>query len=264
MIFNPKSPFEQQYAPLLHQAIAQGKVPRYLYKYRTIEQFNEYYLGKSEAYFAEFSSLNDPYEAYANYATEYSDDDWKAIFYKLNTPPYHWDFLLDTIRSNPDRMHEIIRQCINTATAETGVLCLSSQNDNLLLWTHYADNGKGVCVEFDIDMDPCFFLLPKKVEYSDDVVSLNYMKEQERVMEPLYHKSAQWSYENEYRVIKPNFIGPRSFNKEAMTGIVFGHAVTQDVMKETIQKANDAGFSHLTYKKAVKGNDISKLDVIDL
>lgn len=264
MVFNPKTPFEKEYAHLLLLAIQQGRVPRYLYKYRTIESLKDYYLRKSEAYFAKFASLNDPYEAYANYATEYSDEDWRAIFRKLGTPPYAWAFLLDTIHSNPDKMHEIIRQCIDAGTAEAGVLCLSAENDNLLLWTHYAAEGKGVCVEFDIEQDPCFFLLPKQVSYSNDIVSLNYMKEQERAMEPLYHKSAQWSYENEYRVIKPGFIGARAFNKEALTSIIFGHAVTQEEIEDVKQKASANGFSQIKYKRAVKGNDISKLDIVEI
>lgn len=263
-MFNPKSPFEQEYAPLLLLAIQQGKVPRYLYKYRTIDSLKEFYLGKSEAYFAKFSSLNDPYEAYANYATEYSDEDWKAIFRKLGTPSYAWTFLLDTIHSNPDKMHHIIRNCIDAGTAEAGVLCLSAENDNPLLWAFYADEGKGVCVEFDIEQDPCFFLLPKQVSYSNDVVSLNYMKEQERAMEPLYHKSSKWAYENEYRVIKPGFIGARAFNKKSLTGIIFGYAVSKEKIDSIINEANVNGFSHIKYKRAVKGNDISKLDIIDL
>lgn len=50
------------------------------------------------------------------------------------------------------RLHDLLDEAF-------GVLCLSERSDDLLLWSHYADGHRGVCIEFDVgahaDVFPC-------------------------------------------------------------------------------------------------------------
>jgi hypothetical protein len=79
------------------------------------------------------------------------------------------------------------------------VYCLSEKPDLPLMWAHYTASHTGVCLEFDALTAP--FTRDSsatKVEYSaaypaHDIVTVGY--------EPLVTKSADWSYEEEWRLI---------------------------------------------------------------
>ena len=79
------------------------------------------------------------------------------------------------------------------------VYCLSENPYSPLMWAHYADAHQGVCLEFDARTAPFTRQsAATKVEYQKvypayDVVTVSY--------EPLVTKSADWSYEAEWRVI---------------------------------------------------------------
>jgi len=79
------------------------------------------------------------------------------------------------------------------------VYCLSEKPDSPLMWALYADAHRGVCLEFDGRIAPFTRQsAATKVEYQRvyptyDVVTVGY--------QPLVTKSADWSYEAEWRVI---------------------------------------------------------------
>lgn len=99
-----------------------------------------------------------------------------------------------------------------------GVLCLSETPDNLLMWSHYADNHKGAVIEFIIDEnDPfslfCIDYVAKlsdakfgKISYKKD---RNYLgsssTDNTRSIREHYAfiKSKEWEYEKEHRFVFP-------------------------------------------------------------
>ena len=255
--------FEENYYQFLPLVVKQGKVPQYLCKYLTIDKL-KYYLEDNTIYFSNFEEMNDKYEAYARYDVVNSDEEWKNLLQKMSLPYMHQRIILDVIKNNPQKVGEIILDNIKQIASSLGILCLTPDNDNITMWAHYADNNKGACVEFDILEDCKLFLLPKKVEYSDDIVCLNYIAEQDRAMEPLYHKSTKWSYENEYRVIKTGFRGPRKFNKKALRSIVFGVDTCLEDIQRVKEMAARNGFDHVAFKQARQSqNSITKFDIVE-
>ncbi|EPP5774571.1 DUF2971 domain-containing protein [Vibrio cholerae] len=107
------------------------------------------------------------------------------------------------------------------------VLSLTTRPDNLLMWSHYADEHRGVVVKFK--KDPSFGT-PKKVNYKNGHQSLNnafnlmaslVVKMEAKggfnekhsdmlsdVIMKIMHKyffmkMSEWSYENEYRIVYP-------------------------------------------------------------
>ncbi|BDM64262.1 hypothetical protein NFHSH190041_17140 [Shewanella sp. NFH-SH190041] len=95
---------------------------------------------------------------------------------------------------------------------ELGILSLADSNKNLLMWSHYAEDHKGMCLEFErkdgdllADVDstqPIFYtdnhptLSPKSL--MDSAATLSNKK---RI---LYSKSKHWEYEQEWRHIVEN------------------------------------------------------------
>lgn len=85
-----------------------------------------------------------------------------------------------------------------------GVLCLASSPSDILMWSHYGDSHRGVCVQFHGAFEP--FSCARRVTYSSDRPLVPFRKnlvlDDETAEAILLTKSHHWQYEQEWRVIK--------------------------------------------------------------
>jgi hypothetical protein len=77
-----------------------------------------------------------------------------------------------------------------------GLICFSSNYDCPLMWAHYAEKHKGVCLVFDVNKDNLF-----RVNYSNKLVKFNRKRnltynDAVNIASTKYYK---WNYEREYR-----------------------------------------------------------------
>ena len=91
-----------------------------------------------------------------------------------------------------------------------GVLCLSAKYNSPLMWSHYADQHRGVCVEYDVstlestDLHRVTYDQPREVRASrvrDWLINGDEAAKEEVERACLLTKSRQWSYEAEWRLI---------------------------------------------------------------
>ncbi|MCV5713982.1 DUF2971 domain-containing protein, partial [Escherichia coli] len=86
-----------------------------------------------------------------------------------------------------------------------GILSLSKTNENVLLWSHYAENHTGVAIKLNIAKDPEFFITPQNIVYMKQYIPLNYLRDPKKsILDTLSTKSMDWNYEEEIRVYKSN------------------------------------------------------------
>lgn len=88
--------------------------------------------------------------------------------------------------------------------------CLTTKNDNTLMWSHYADKHIGICIEYDIgkiyEKDN---LIINKVNYNIPIITNKSIADNEileidnikRLIELFSIKSEDWKYEKEYRIL---------------------------------------------------------------
>ena len=144
------------------------------------------------------------------------------------------------------------------------ISCFSSINDSILMWSHYGDSHRGVCFEFEENRD--FF---KKVRYSNKRVNISLSDAISRVLafdfinerlsyqdkkfsnimlEPLYTKSKEWSYENEIRCVlsdtEPHtsgflWIDGKNFIQMKITKIYIGTKAYGDNLSELLYLAKN-------------------------
>lgn len=88
--------------------------------------------------------------------------------------------------------------------------CLTTKNDNTLMWSHYADKHIGICIEYDIgkiyEKDN---LIINKVNYNIPIITNKSIVDNEileidnikRLIELFSIKSEDWKYEKEYRIL---------------------------------------------------------------
>ncbi len=137
---------------------------------------------------------------------------------------------LDNIRRKPD---------------DTALFCVSEINDNILMWSHYADNHTGVVIEFKcVDESP--LTLAKPINYSKnfpvleevpiggDLLTKKYLDMR------WYTKSMCWAYEKEWRIAsthrdKSKTIEDLPFNKKELKAIYLGCKMSLENKKDIVE-----------------------------
>ena len=241
---------------IIVEGIKQGQYPRFVYKYRISDSVqNPYFdsiITNNALMFSSPKPFNDPFDCQLQPVTFPMASEVKEFLDKVLplAPQNLKDNLLINAMANPDKFSKIIEDAINFD--EKGVLCLSQEPDNILLWSHYADNHKGVCLEFDILEDLGFFSIPLKVIYEEIYPIYNHMTESNQiVMKLIKTKYDLWKYEKEIRIFKQEK-KLYNFNKKALTKIIFGCNTPQVEVDRIKRLADTSGYKHMTYSKAEK------------
>ena len=107
--------------------------------------------------------------------------------------------------------HEEIDNIRNAIIDGIYVICLSGRKDINSLWAHYADNHKGICIEYDLinTKTELFKNLCFPIEYIDEFDSTYDVKSLFETnsmdlnikLKPLLIKAGDWGYEEEWRII---------------------------------------------------------------
>lgn len=87
------------------------------------------------------------------------------------------------------------------------VTCFSEDPLSVLMWSHYSNNHKGICIEYDfskLEFYNSTLLKLHPVRYSDNLVDLVEFEEVQHVGKTLLaalNKSCDWEYEKEWRIV---------------------------------------------------------------
>jgi uncharacterized protein YbcV (DUF1398 family) len=116
-----------------------------------------------------------------------------------------------------------------------GVYCVSTVPDNILMWSHYANHHRGICLEFD--GLGALMAEAQQVSYVIERPAINpYADKPERMMECAFlTKAKQWEYEAEWRIISEGGARPVGFDPAELTGIIIGASAPQSTV-DTIRK----------------------------
>lgn len=128
----------------------------------------------------------------------------------------------------------------------------------LPMWGHYADKGKGVCLVFDKDIlltkVDSNKMWHKKVGYVKKYNPELYISSKDDVMdhfrEIFFKKDAQWSYEQEYRVVS---------HDSSSDKIHFGNALKWVIFFSHIEEESIENSAEYRAIKVLLGNDESKI-----
>lgn len=149
---------------------------------------------------------------------------------------------------------------------DTAILSLSKINDSILMWSHYADCHRGVCLELTITTSEKLH----EVRYSKTRPQFYFadMRQQDRnearfrnsIISTLTTKSTLWAYEKEWRCIDSGGPGERHLPHGMLTGIVFGWH-TSDRDKQMIREWVASGGQQVTFYQAEQREGAFALDI---
>jgi hypothetical protein len=172
------------------------------------------------------------------------------------------------INSEHEEMSEKLADRFADLIQDIGVVSLSEVSDHILMWSHYANQHRGFCVEFergDSNLLGGKSTLP--VRYTDKlpVFSLQAVvksapeKRKHYVHSLVLSKALEWSYEREWRYL--NSQGNCTVNLEInVSSIIFGARMSDDhkvMLKSLVEKYyHSPKFKQVQLKKNGFGLDI--------
>jgi hypothetical protein len=233
----------------------------HLYKYCSYTQHCLSILIKKKIWLAKPESFNDPFDCNIRFKPKTNSEALKK-------------YIDITGRStgNPDKDLEIylegLKQFQNKDMKNFGVFAMSQINDNILMWSHYADKHKGFCIEFERLPNNLLgdYEITQPIDYCcdyPDVDPLDSTGNIDRFLfrKMLFSKAKDWAYEKEWRLAYDE-----GDKEEAMpaniSSIIFG-------LKMLEQQKNDIreilkGQPEIRYQQAIEIQYQFRLKIIDL
>jgi hypothetical protein len=150
------------------------------------------------------------------------------------------------------------------------VCCFCETSDSTSMWTHYADDHRGCCVEFEVRSQfipgAVGYLLP--VIYKDELFDVTpYYSaiaagggNNWAAMLAACHKAKSWSYEHEWRIVFP-FSKPPGENNHfiPVKGITFGLSADRKVQERLFEIAQKLGIPlHRAVRSRTQGKVLSE------
>jgi len=248
---------------IMNLLIENGELPRYIYKYTDIESL-KLILEDSTLKFSKPSDFNDPFDCNITIDTENSTEEINEYIEMLKKGRNLTVEQINTLKEkyhNPKTLFELTNKSVKQSKESFGVSCFSRLNGNILMWSHYSEKHKGVCLKFDLLADAEFFMTPFIVEYNNKYPKYNYIRNPVGLAQFLLKtKSIDWEYEKEIRVMKEGH-GLYGFNKKALVEIIFGARTSYSDRNEIRELLNKLEYNKTTIRNAKISETDFKLEI---
>lgn len=296
---------------------------KYLYKYREINSNTEKIFTERKVWLSNASGLNDPFEcSIQDIAEDYIKlkvKDMKRgqiegfimnsiMNLKSNSAldgrtKRNIKKVLQKIKSenNFNKKYKLVKDLIKMRTGthlvnpintfrnfdkqlqDAGIFSLSEDSLNELMWSHYANNSKGIVIGFEISENSKLANIDKclQVNYSDELPkfeSNGFMTETtvsfggQNTQKIAFHdptlklaistKSKNWSYEREWRYVEPKqglYPFPGTISR-----LIFGLKTERDDIKKYIELSRKFISNKVDYFKVEIIKNTNKLEIVKL
>lgn len=147
-----------------------------------------------------------------------------------------------------------IKNRLDAEMGARGVFSLAERWNCPLMWSHYADEHRGICIEYDMADHDCTYIKP--VDYrrprsikTSDLVQWKFHKSaeaEEQVFDTYFFaKSPQWRYEREWRDIhSSNGVMPAPFR---ISSVYFGLRCDAAVQTSIVKLFSNSDVSPFFY-----------------
>jgi len=209
------------------------KRPKLIYKYTRITDHSVDSIKNSYLWFSSPDFLNDPFDLNYRYSESFMNE-----ILALSVKQLKNDIINELQRKNKKINQESFDRQINDllknefyieqtmeflkSNIQYSVCCFTEKFDNILMWSHYAEKHKGICLIYDLERDS-----------------------------KLLRKSPSWHYEEEWRIL--NMVtGKNELNVDALVGIIFGCNIEEQEKEELILICENLGIENFQYYQMKK------------
>lgn len=210
------------------------------YKYLPPERLS--YLDDELLRYTQPIDLNDPFECLPKKPSEKEFKDVikmvSELLHKKGFPLNENDEILE--------LEKIYNEAYQNVNNDIGILSLTKNWNNTLMWSHYTNSHKGFCVGFDpkdeyfqnfLSNDEKKSKIIMEVVYSNKRVEIPMeLGKKKLAFEPFITKSTDWKYEEEVRIISTLNISDKKINSNPVDIHLF--KVPHRSIKEIVVGAN--------------------------
>lgn len=261
--------------------LTQGEIPETLYKYRSwSNESHKRLITHQEIFFSKPSSFNDPYDGNNPIRWDLLTDndcynknlELVKFFCKDKPSEFQKKIALQITNSkkfwHPDHIHKESQNDIKKWDNIIGLLSLSENPDEILMWSHYADNHKGFIVGFKTKSfieDYDFDYLGKLNYLQDYPIITGHHSIDERFMLKFFTKSITWAYEQEWRISKNHIDNRiRILRKETYSKIILGCQMPEKDKLEIIKLTSKIFGNSVSILQAEKSDSEFKLKMVSI
>lgn len=235
-----------------------------LYKYRPDNVHTLDILRNNELYFSFVEEFNDPFDCRVKFVLPSNKEQWEAHAKKHRIPEDLARNAIKGLEGIKFDAEKIIQLYEKSNFRTITLCCLSEIRDNILMWSHYSNSHRGICIGFEtiIDQDslciktddpilnnhiePTYHrTLPvDKVKYQIKCPeSYNFLVSDHKHLKKFFTtKSIDWQYEQERRITMPyHDVNKRliQYDKSALKEVILGCKITAEFKKQVVKLIRD-------------------------
>jgi hypothetical protein len=201
--------------------------PRYLYRYRS--------LATQRKFDRELKALDEPHL-------------WFSGFDEMNDPME--GLFSASPRASIHALYRTTRRDILDRTSSLGICSFSETNFHEIMWAHYADQFRGICVEYQVSK------LLKELDQNVHLVRMVYSELEPTMFQQaigdkafaekvLSSKNYRWAYEQEWRALS-NSKGRVDIKESCIHSVYLGIGIEDDHKNRIVQLLQEKPIECLT------------------
>ncbi|MFW5983397.1 MAG: DUF2971 domain-containing protein [bacterium] len=235
--------------------------PKTVYRYRNISVNSLHEASTSSFYLAEPKLYNDPFDCNFKWYND-SSDDLKSHLTSLG------QVVDESLLSEAIEANSLFQSNLNKEVQNLGISCFTTDPMNKLMWAHYANGHRGICLEYvceGILASDSFKNVVYDRESTPILASLDLLKDLNKLEDffdrIVFHKSPEWKYENEWRLM---LIRPKErmvYLDSPVASVTFGLKCSLDDVNKTLNILRQNYFSGITkfFKITEKDGEMKRI-----
>ncbi len=218
-----------------------------LYKYRPIDEWTIKGLKEKTIHFKCPAEYNDPFDCRLNLIIDGTDEQWESYRQRMGISLDELNSYKANRKITSGNSGKYYKEIHRHSLLTIRISCFSEVSDNILMWSHYADSHKGICLMFEtIKFDTIQYMVFNKedLQYNSSnlppdhsgIIRVRYAEklpeaynhleyDKDKIAPFLMTKSIDWAYEKEWRMMLPKEAlkteNPRYLDNQ-LKGIIFG------------------------------------------
>jgi hypothetical protein len=255
------------------------KYPRFQYKFMSLpskrgdkrKAYLRDILVENRLWLSSPLDFNDPFDMSAKVILEGTTAQFKGKFKRLidtHATDHNWSqrrkLLTQFMVRGKDDWLRSMKRIFAERQKKTGMCCFAGDPRSILMWSHYANNHTGVCLQFEVVKDLNTFLEAIPVDYVDKHPIYNWVSDSdEQYRQILLSKFSVWNYEKESRIIKQESANTYiRFAPVALVGLIMGSRIDETTFKvvdSLLKERRRKGHPDIKVYRAHKHQDMYKL-----
>ena len=247
-----------------------------LFKYGALTEHSEALFTTPSVWFSSAAMLNDPFELRPWFSFEGEQEQIVELLTTSIRKRSPGIPLMDALaqalevfglgRHRDPATWEALRQdLLSSLERDIGLYCLSTSSENILMWSHYARNHEGYCLEFAATDETPFFGEAQQVRYETRFPVVDYFNTPHELQVDLIFltKFKGWEYESEYRIVD-HIGGPglHQYPEELLLSVTFGLRMSEKDKMQIRHWISQRGVRIALYQAVIDQTDFKMTRVL--